>query len=540
MARKSRGRIGEYTGLVAVFLLLLSSGVLSAEDFTGKIILEKTNFIVGEEFQLSILVPGIAPLLLSVEAPRLPNGLHHIKGPYMRPGKSGTVVDYYFKVEKAGRFIIGSFSLKTADKTGHTLPVLIKAGQNNFQLSDIDNVPPSVKWMIPEEKYYPGEIIPLMFAVENLESSDIMIESSIYSNNSGMVKRISRNGEKHEKIIITKKILTGEIFDVLFHDYIFIPFSSGTAVLPGAEVFLSKDEKSHNVFISGKTIDISPFPEQIKTTGAVGEFEYSYTISDRNLFLDDIIVVRTRISGTGNFYGITPPLPYADKPGLVKIVKLKDNLSVRPDGRWFTGFRDISYGIRPVDLEKEQYLETFKLIIPDIRAMKEVDKTRRDRHGEYYTLRGGEEDIFLTANTRIPEISDPVASQGEDSRFFIFLYFAGVSSAAVLMFIMFLYSRRKIYFILAVVFIILIVSGFFFYRVFREKGVYGVIFTNSQPPEIMTVPEEGSSIKKKSLAGVGIYDGGRVLVKGLYGDYYLIELSDGDEGWIKKENIRLE
>ena len=167
----------KYTRLVVCIFLFLTVLSLFSEDFSGRIILEKTVFVVGEEFPLQILVPGTAPLMLSVETPKIPAGLRLLKGPYMRPGKSGTVVDYYFRVEKPGRYVLGSFSLKTAVKSGFTPPVFIKAGLKDSQLNGIDDVPPNVKWAVPLRTYYPGEIIPIMFVVENLESPDISLES---------------------------------------------------------------------------------------------------------------------------------------------------------------------------------------------------------------------------------------------------------------------------------------------------------------------------------------------------------------------------
>ncbi len=141
----------------------------------------------------------------------------------------------------------------------------------------------------------------MMFVVENLEYDDLSLESSIYSNNSGIVRHSSRNGEKEEKTVLQKNILTGSIYDILYHNHIFIPVFPGTVPLPGAEIFLSKDGKSYGTYLPEKKIVITPVPSRIQETGAIGDFESNYTLSGEMLHSDEIIVVKRVLEGRGNF-----------------------------------------------------------------------------------------------------------------------------------------------------------------------------------------------------------------------------------------------
>ena len=536
MARGRRHISGKYTGLVIILLTLLTVSSLFSEDFSGRIILEKTSFIVGEEFSLSILVPGAAPLMLSVETPKIPAGIRLLKGPYMRPGKSGTVVDYYFRVEKQGRYLLGSFTLKTAIKTGYTPPVFIKAGKSNFQLSGIDDIPPSVKWAFPVKTYYPGEIIPLMFVVENLESDDISLESSIYNNNSGIVNRISKNGNKEEKTILTKNIMTGSIYDIIFHDHIFIPVIPGNISLPGAEVFLSRDEKSYSTFLPEKKIVITPVPSKISSSAAIGSFTADYSVSDTILHDDGILIIKTVLEGTGNFYAVTIPTPYTDKPGIIEIAKIKENISVVPDGRWFTGSLTVRFSMKLAESVKDDFTDTVQLTIPDMTVMKIGEEHGEQRGYEFYTLPGSSEKVTITSERDVFTYPNLYTENETGADLIVISLAAAVLILASFAAIFGVKNKHK-YISAAALILIALILIFLFIYIFKENEEYGIILSNSQSPDIYTVPEKNSSIK---YSGSRISEGLRVPVKGSYQDYLLIEMPDGGEGWIKKDNIRLE
>ena len=536
MARIRGKQFGKFIGLVMISLIFFTSTSLFAEDFTGKIILEKTGFVVGEEFSLSILVPGIAPLMLSVEPPLIPGGIRLLKGPYMRPGKSGTVIDYYFKVEKPGRYLLGSYTLKSARKTGYTPPVFIRAGKNNFQLSGIDNVPPTVKWAVPLKKYYPGEIIPMIFIVENLESDDVYIESSIYSNNSGIVKRVSWNSEKEERIVLSKNILTGKIYDILYHNYVFVPLSSGNITLPDADVYLSKDEKSYNTFIPGINVQVEGFPSYIKNTGAIGNFSSSYTLSDSVLHPNEILVIKVKLEGTGNFYGLKIPVPYTDRTDLVEIVKLKEDLSVEPEGNWFTGSMTVRYSMKLRDNSEENISDNIELVIPDMPVMKPGSEHSEIRGSKYYTLAGGTEAIGITSEREIFTYPNLYTEHKNSSQIILSFLAAAVFILASLAAVFGIINKNR-YLISFAAIIVFIIFIFLLLFIFKEKEVYGNITPNSHFSGILTVPEENSSIKYNVQV---IERGLRVLVKGYFENYYLIEMPGGGEGWIIKDNIRLD
>ena len=526
----------KYSRLVVVLFLFITTFSIFSEDFSGRIILEKTTFVVGEEFPFQILVPGAAPLMLSVESPKIPDGLRLLKGPYMRPGKSGTVVDYYFRVEKPGRYVIGSFILKTAVKTGHTPPVFIKAGKNDFQLNGIDSVPPNVRWAVPMKTYYPGEIIPLTFVVENLESPEISLESSIFSNNSGIVSRTSRYGDKEEKTVITKSIMTGNIYDVVYHNHIFIPVFPGSVPLPGAEVFISRNGTSFNTYLPEKKIMITPVPSRIKETGAIGTFKSDYTVSKKKLERDEIIVIKRVIEGTGNFYAVDVPLPYTDKPEFVEINLLKENLSAVPDGEWFTGSLTVRFSLKLKTQGRKIQDGPLKVTVPDMPVMRIHSEHGDDRRFDFYTLKGGVENIDIISEAReisSSESDDKTASSGKSV---VISFFSVFLAAAAIVLIFFLRKRKKYLSAVTAVFIIIILVMFYLY-IFQETGVYGIITPDSHFNGIYTVPDENSSLK---YSAASVKKETRVPVIGSSQDYYLIEMPDGGEGWIKKDNIRLE
>ena len=536
MPGKREYRTGKYSRLVVFVFLFFTVSSLFSEDFSGRIILEKTAFVVGEEFPLQILVPGTAPLMLSIETPKIPAGLRLLKGPYMRPGKSGTVVDYYFRVEKPGRYVLGSFTLKTAMKTGHTLPVFIKAGKNDSQLNGIADVPPNVKWAVPMKTYYPGEIIPIMFVVENLESPEISLETSIFNNNSGIVSRTSRNGTKEEKTVIKKNIMTGSLYDILYHNHIFIPVFPGSLPLPGAEVFISRNGTSFNTYLPEKKIVITPVPSRIKETNAIGSFESDYTLSNNMLHKDEIIIIKRVIEGTGNFYAVNVPVPYTDKPELVEINLLKENLSAVPDGQWFTGTLTVRFSLKLKKSVRKIPGEALKVTVPDMTVMRIHSEHGDDRRFEFYTLKGGFENIDIKSENRGSDSSAASAEKDHPADGFSLPLFYAVLAAAAAVLVFSIKRGKKSFSALAAVFIIIIIL-LYFVSIFKENKVYGIISTNSQFNGIYTVPDENSSIK---YSAESVPKKLRVQIIGDSQDYYLIIMPDGGDGWIKKDNIRLE
>ena len=330
--------------------------------------------------------------------------------------------------------------------------------------------------------------------------------------------------------------MTGNLYDVLYHNHIFVPVFPGTVPFPGAEVFISKNGTSFSTYLPEKKIVITPVPSRIKETGAIGTFESDYTLSKNLLHTDEIIVIKRVIEGTGNFYAVNVPAPYSDKPELVEINLLKENLSAVPDGQWFKGALTVRFSLKLKKSAKKLSGESLKLTVPDMTVMRIRSEHGDDRRFDFYTLKGGVENIDISSETRESVSSDSYA----DPRFLsdglplpVFSAVLIAAAAALLLSI----KKGKKYSAAASAAFIIIFLLLQFVLIFKENKVYGIISPDSQFKGIYTVPDENSSIK---YSAASVPEKLRLPVIGDRREYYLIEMPDGGEGWIKKDNIRLE
>ncbi len=543
MDRKYNRKTRTWKRLV-IFVFLFVCSYISAEEFTGQIIIEKTSFQINEEFKFTILIPEISPSKLIVEEPIFPDGIETIKGPSIRPGRNGSIIDYIFKANKTGRYIINSFEIKSGRSIMHTTPVFITVA-STFQIhGSFDQVPPAIRWDIPEEKYYPGEIIPLRFVIENIENPDLIIESEVSQRTEGYVKKISRKSEKNERTVITKKVMTGEIYDVLFHDHIFVSFKAGNITLPNVEIFLSDGDMGYRAILKGVPIIISSLPKYEKDTGALGSYSYKYEISDNKISDLQAVILKQKITGTGNFYGITMPMPYSSNPEIVNISLIKDKYDVAPDSKLFKGSRELIYSIGKTRTEigmfgssKEEYPKNITVTIPDFTWYTE---------NSFRTLSGMELErsqgavIFLTIEENLYKspLSDNQTDKEKKIREILLKIFKIILLISIVPAFFFLIKKKikkPIIILIIAITLIVIILFFILTKTFVKEPVYGIIGDSAYPLNIYVIPEESAAVK------FTVEKGENVEIIGEKEQFYLIETSgNGSKGWIKKENIILE
>jgi len=524
--------------------------------------LEKTSFQVNEEFKFTIFIPAISPSRLIIEEPEFPDGVEIITGPSIRPGRNGSIVDYSFKLNKTGRYVIESFKIKSSGKVMHTTPVFITAGAgfqgyspSNRWGENQDKVPPSVRWDIPKDIYYPGEIIPLCFAIENIGNPDLIIESEVSQKNDGYVKKISRRFGKSERTIISKKVMTGEIYDVLFHDHIFVPFRSGIITLPNVEVYLSEGDYSYRIILKGTPVVISALPESEENTGALGNFSYEYEISDNKISDSQAVILKQRISGTGNFYGITMPAPYINNPEIADIFLIKDTYDVTPTGDYpdspdhklFKGSRELIYSIRKKQNEAlgydRIYPKNVSVIIPDFSwySKKSPDSLPAQSRVEELKLEKSPGAV-LVLNLEENSFAQPVsgttqADKEKKVKKNLLEIFKIILIITIIPSLFFVLKKKIKKSIIALLIIVLAATiGFLIItKVLIKQPVYGIVNDTSFSASIYVIPEESATIK------FSVENGEAVRIIGEKDQFYLIEIDNkGNRGWAKKENIIVE
>lgn len=541
------------TVVILIFLFFCFSLYAEAPSlqrgYVGQITIERTSFQVNEEFRFTIFIPEISPLELVMEEPQFPSGVEITRGPSIRPGINGTIIDYSFILNRAGRYLIDSFTIKHRNRIMHTTPVFITAvpiPQRHYP-SDawgyrVSKPPPSVRWAIPNYSYFPGEIIPLRFVVENVENPNIVIESRVSQTIGGYVKRGSRTAQENEKTIITKRVARGEIYDVFFHDHIFVPFRYGSITLPNVEIYISEGTSEHRVTLKGVPVAISTPPKAEKNTGALGNFFYEYEISSNTISAFQAVILTQRITGTGNFFGITMPAPYISDPEIADITLIRDIFDVVPAGnpvgspgyRFFKGSRELTYSIikkRDVVYRDTTYPKNILIMIPDFSWHDPLPGlTLRESSG-----------IALALNFEEDSLAQPVSDLAQADRekkarkilLDIFKIILIISIAPALFFVLKKKIKKSIIAILIIVVISVIIGFLVITRVLATQPVYGII--GSGAINVYVIPEEEASVR------FILEDGEAVRIIGEKGQFYLIEsVGKGSRGWAKKENIILE
>jgi len=527
--------IRPHKGLVAFFLLF--SFLLWAEEFTGQVIIEKTSFHVNEEFRFTILIPDIPPARLIIEAPAFPSGLEVVAGPSIRPRINGSVVDYTFRLNNPGRYIIESFRIRSSGRAPvYTPPVFITAVPTSQRHGSIDRIPLSARWDIPRRNYYPGEIIPLRFIIENIENPNITIESEVSQTSGGIVKRISRNAEKNERTVIAKETMTGRVYDVLFHDHIFVPFRAGSLTLPNVEIFISEEDFEYSTILKGVPIAISSLPATEQNISAIGNFSYEYEISGNEISAVQAVILRQKITGTGNFYGITMPVPYICSPEIAFISLIRDRYDVTPDYRFFRGTRELTYLIRKKP--GAEWQETISVIIPDFLwypkdSPESLLHSRQERRQGAVFVLNIEKELFTQP---APDIIQ--ADREEKIKkilFEIFRIILIISIIPSLVFVLKKKNKKSIIALLVIVLLSVIIGFFIITKILIKEPVYGIVIEDSVSVNVYVLPEEFVNVR------FTMESGGLVRIIGEKGEFFLIETTDkANRGWIRKENILTE
>lgn len=512
---------------ISLFFISQVYGEVEEKVFTGQISLEKSSFLVNETFkiEISLSLPQLSPPDFVIENSPFPEELQLVAGPNIRPGSIGSIIDYFFKPVREGRFLIDSFIIKTENETFYTVPVLIIASKV-FQVSDyFDKIPPKVRWDIPSGTYYPGSVVPLRFVVENAETDDFTLSSSVSQNKAGLVKKSDRFSRKSEKEIIPIKVMNGEIYNIVYHDYIFIPLKSGSVMLPDLEIFVSNRAKRYKILLKGVSVYVDK-PNVGNSTGAVGQFVYSYEVLGETISDNQAVFIKQQITGKGNFYGIQVPKPYIDNSEIAEITLLSNKFNVKPSGEYFEGNRELLYVIEKNAEAEEETDFFFNLIVPDF-VWTEKRGNIQANSEKLKTKLGIATKIKILSSSPKADIDKTAFKDTKGSILKILVY---IPMLLLLPGVFFVVGKK---YKIAVLFAITAVSFTVVASFLYNEPIYGEISDAEEKSPFLpvyTIPEETSSVKFYLPVG------SEFKIINQKESYFLIETPDQIEGWIKKEN----
>ena len=325
--------------LVAVFALLIVSAVsfLFSTDFQAEISINPNPVIRGRNIVFTILIDHETVSGLTMIMPELPAGIQHLYGPSIRPvretGKNGIVqnrvkINYTFRGLKTGRFLIDSFVIKTSDNVFISDAKLLSVG---IALNSSIHIPLEPEWVLLTERVFIGEAVPLLREVYEQEEILFFDNVGITAPKGGVFEQASALGQ----IQINNKA-DQVLYDLPIDAYIFTPSSTGRVIIPEASVNVNDIISKANSI----SIYVEAIPEEIRITGAIGEFAIHSWLEESSVTAGDEIILHVKISGEGNlnFFHIPDPVY---KEGTLLSTREINNYSAGLNG--YSGSRENVY-----------------------------------------------------------------------------------------------------------------------------------------------------------------------------------------------------
>ncbi|NNM67522.1 MAG: hypothetical protein HKM06_05900, partial [Spirochaetales bacterium] len=159
-------------GLVAFFFL----STATAYGLEAKLSLDNDRFVVGQTFNVDLLVNTDQALKVQLVQPAYPSALALTSGPFSRATTwtnasgqtvTGTRITLSFRVTGSGIVSLGPFTL-TWNGQSVVVPsrplYLLEPDESK------NRFPLEVRWKVRQGPYYQGEDIPVLLQVQNLET----------------------------------------------------------------------------------------------------------------------------------------------------------------------------------------------------------------------------------------------------------------------------------------------------------------------------------------------------------------------------------
>jgi hypothetical protein len=345
----------------------------------------------------------------------------------------------------------------------------------------------------------------------------------------------------HEIEFIKKNIMAGDVYDIYFYNYIFVPLTYGKTVLPDIDIFIYDNNFEYRTKLKGEIIDIFKLLDSDNVTGALGNYLYKYEISGDTISDDQAVILKQIISGTGNFYGIEMPVPVVESK-FVQISLLDDKYEIVPAGRFFEGYREVSYIIKKnreniyeLNPENQNNKNPEKAIvnIPDFTWYEEDSLHPYARFSLHKTegKRINLNVLFSTASKNKDVNSETIKNNFSYMIFIFTALFLCLMLSALFFFI----TKNGIFkniFIIALIFIVILFAIILLRKLCITSNIFGKILDVS-PVAVFSIPDETGKIR------FYVKKGEQVRIISDKNDFYFIEavINNNMRGWVKKENI---
>ena len=318
-------------GTVAFAAALFAVSTVAAQEADGLLTFIIENPVVprGEQFTVSVEFDHDDPQTVTVLEDDLPDGIRLIRGPYIRSVGDGTVrVSYTLRADRTGTFRFTGFELSAGGRDFTTRPFAVSAGLYDRRVL---YVPPELTWRAEKEEVYVGETVFLHLELVDNRSIVIFDSMSVTPPRTGVFQQVPGFGRIEEE-----RIGDTVLYRLPVATFIFTPSASGRITIPAASVQTGgRSAKAETLILL-----VKPLPEEIETTGAIGEFRFTSAMDRQQAAVDDEVALRITLSGRGNLgYLIIPDPQYSG----VILVSTEETQDLRVGSSGYEGTRGVVY-----------------------------------------------------------------------------------------------------------------------------------------------------------------------------------------------------
>lgn len=300
------GNIRVPARLVALGLcLVLGATSLFAQD-RPPITMELSDSLVtqGERITLELFVPGADPDELSLLLPSLPSRLAPLGEPLLTESRrlvnnavlSGTLIILQLQAGSPGRTVLpplrveglGMEPIETAER-------LIEISFDGSR----EGVPFDLQWRIDDSQLLVGETRPVYLEMANILDLRYPDGIDVDSPSSGVFEEVRGLGE-----VRSREVEETTLYTVPVAVFLVTPTQEGRLRVPAASVSLDDLTRQSAVLDLAATT-----PADQPSSGAVGNFDFSYQLSQEEGEVVDTLTVTLTVSGAGN-------LPFISFPSL--------------------------------------------------------------------------------------------------------------------------------------------------------------------------------------------------------------------------------
>jgi len=225
--------------------------------------------------------------------------------PEGEPGVELVEVLARIKLTSSGVFSLGSFRIRSDGREAVT-PVAELVGLERDE-ADLP-YPVFLKWRILPEEFWQGQAVPLVLEVRNLVSLSLADATVLEEAPVGLLEDAHNLGS-------VKSRQSGEavLYDVPMASWIWTVNGRGSFNFPAVRISVAGLSRR----IEARTVNVLPLPAEALDGSAVGRFTLDVSWDEGPYGVGDIVSVKVRAGGVGNFNVLKLPVPELESAVLV-------------------------------------------------------------------------------------------------------------------------------------------------------------------------------------------------------------------------------